>query len=113
MVKLLLMFALAMTTFVVVQQDSTIRRQHAVIREMMTNPACMVTPMHTDLFTFADSVVGAEHAFNTTLSLRRAGYKTRLAPRVMEGTTTRVLTVMATPAPRPSRKERGLDKYLR
>ncbi len=60
----------------------------------------------TDHFTFADNVAGLTHAFETTLSLRRAGFKTRLATRRIARTI--VQTVVATPKKRPTRRERGL-----
>jgi len=59
----------------------------------------------TERFTFADSEPGLVHAFNTALSLRRAGFRTRLVPEVMGHTT--VLVIHATPNPRPNRKARG------
>jgi len=64
----------------------------------------------TDRFTFADSVTGLATAFELTLALRRAGFRTRL------GTTTQTCgklppftlhTVYATPAPRANRTARG------
>jgi hypothetical protein len=67
----------------------------------------------TDRFTFADSVTGLATAFELTLALRRAGFRTRL------GTTTQTCgklpplppftlhTVYATPAPRANRAARG------
>lgn len=62
-------------------------------------------------YSFADSITGLTHAFNTSLNLRRHGFTTRLvqvpimlgkdAPGVMH-------TVVAKPPARPSRRERGL-----
>jgi hypothetical protein len=56
-------------------------------------------------YTFADSVAGLARAFSTTLSLRRAGFKTRLATRRIAGFA--IYTVIATPRKRATRKERG------
>lgn len=56
-------------------------------------------------FTFADSETGLEHAFTLSLSLRAAGFKTRLVTHVLSGFT--VHTVVAVPRLRPNRKERG------
>ena len=56
-------------------------------------------------YTFADSVAGLARAFSTTLSLRRAGFKTRLVTRRIAGFV--VHTVIATPPKRATRKERG------
>jgi hypothetical protein len=56
-------------------------------------------------YTFADNVAGLTQAWETTLSLRRAGFKTRLATRQIAQTT--VQTVVATPPKRPNRKQRG------
>ena len=64
----------------------------------------------TEHFTFADSVTGLGTAFELTLALRRAGFRTRLV------TTTQTCgelppftlhTVHATPAPRANRAARG------
>lgn len=60
----------------------------------------------TERFTFSDSATGLALAFETTLSLRRAGFRTHLETSVYSRTT--VHTVVATPALRPTRKERGL-----
>lgn len=67
--------------------------------------------MLKDRFTFADSVTGLEHAFDTTLTMRRHGYRTRLETTTMNvGKLTFVLhTVVATPPPRPTRAERGCN----
>jgi hypothetical protein len=45
-------------------------------------------------------------AISTTLALRRAGYKTRLAEREISGFP--VISIVATPPARLSRTERGL-----
>jgi hypothetical protein len=60
-------------------------------------------------FTFADSTTGLEHAFATTLALRRFGFTVRLSTHSVKGYT--VHTVIAAPPMRPSRKER-LAPYL-
>jgi hypothetical protein len=60
----------------------------------------------TENYTFPDNVAGLEAALETTLSLRRFGFKTRLAHRQLTRMTT-VVTVVATPPKRPNRKERG------
>ena len=62
--------------------------------------------MKPDLFTFPDTESGLSVAWDTTIALRRAGFKTRLAERQMSGYT--VHTVVATPPVRPTRKERGV-----
>ena len=55
----------------------------------------------TERFTFAASVAGLTHAFNTTLALRRAGFRTRLATRRLftfpTGEAGLAHTVLATP----------------
>jgi hypothetical protein len=56
-------------------------------------------------YTFANSAAGLEHALQTTLSLRAAGFKTRLVTRVLCRFT--VHTVVATPRRRATRRERG------
>jgi hypothetical protein len=67
--------------------------------------------MAEDRFTFADSFTGLEHAFFTTLVQRGFGARTRLATHTQTvGEKTFVLhTVVATPAPRPTRTERGCN----
>jgi hypothetical protein len=60
-----------------------------------------------DRFTFADSVTGLEHALVVTLSLRRAGFKTRLVTSTLAGFT--LHTVVSTPPKRPNRKARGAE----
>ena len=55
---------------------------------------------------FADTEAGLTHAYNITLVLRRSGFKTRL--RQAQIGTTALQVVEATPAVRPSRRERGL-----
>ena len=62
----------------------------------------------TERFTFADTCAGLEHALRATLTLRRAGFKTRLATRQLTRMTL-VHTVVATPAPRSTRRERGCN----
>lgn len=57
-------------------------------------------------FTFADSEAGLLRAMCTTLSLRRAGFTTKLVPTMWGSTLVHVLH--ATPAARLSRRERGL-----
>jgi hypothetical protein len=60
-------------------------------------------------FSFADSPTGLEHAFTTTLALRRFGFAVRLETHTQTvGKQTFTLhTVHATPPARPNRKERG------
>lgn len=67
--------------------------------------------MTEDRFTFADSVTGLEHALFTTLQQRAQGARTRLVTHTQTiGEKTFVLhTVVATQAPRPTRKERGCN----
>lgn len=59
----------------------------------------------TEHFTFADSETGLTLALLTTLSLRRHGFRTRLASRVLSRFP--VHTVVATRPTRPTRAERG------
>ena len=59
----------------------------------------------TEQYFFADTETGLAHAFRATLSLRRAGFKTRLAETLLHRTRLHVL--YATSAPRPNRKTRG------
>jgi hypothetical protein len=56
--------------------------------------------------TVPPTMSGLRLAISTTLSLRRHGYKTRLAERKLSGFT--VLSVVATPPARLSRTQRGL-----
>lgn len=63
--------------------------------------------MQQERHSFPDSESGLALAFNLTLSLRRAGFKTRLLPRVIG--TTSLHTLIATPATRPNRRARGCD----
>jgi hypothetical protein len=67
----------------------------------------------TDHFTFANSNAGLLHAFEIALSLRRFGFKTRLATRRLftfpTGEAGFVHTVVATPPTRPTRTERGCN----
>ena len=58
-------------------------------------------------FTFADDERGLVHAINRTLSLRAAGYKTRLVRHHLCATV--VLTVVAVSPKRPTRRERGCE----
>lgn len=60
----------------------------------------------TEHYTLPDTAAGLQQAWDTAVSLRRHGFKTRLATRQWGRTT--VHTVIATPKKRPSRKERGL-----
>lgn len=59
----------------------------------------------TEHFTFADSETGLTHALHVTCSLRRAGFKTRLATRRLPHGFV-VHTVVPTPRPRATRKDR-------
>jgi hypothetical protein len=59
----------------------------------------------TEHFTFPNTESGLTLALTLSLSLRRHGYRTRLAERAISHT--RVVTVVATPKPRPNRKARG------
>jgi hypothetical protein len=62
----------------------------------------------TEHFTFADSVEGLTHAFNLTLSLRRNGFRTRLATRVLDRSLPfTVHTVVATP---PQREKTAFER---
>jgi hypothetical protein len=58
-----------------------------------------------ELYTFADTAEGLGHAWDMTISLRRAGFKTRLKNRHVSHTN--VVTVVAGRPIRPNRKERG------
>lgn len=67
--------------------------------------------MQPDHYTFASyestgNALGLAGAWETTVNLRRHGYKTRLALRQITRTTL-VQTVVATPPQRPTRAERG------
>jgi hypothetical protein len=67
---------------------------------------------HEDRFHFADSVTGLEHAAHITVSLRRAGFRTRLSTAVIKlgtGHTGLLHTVHATPPARPTRTQRGAN----
>lgn len=59
----------------------------------------------TETFTFANTEAGLGHALCLTLSLRRAGFKTRVVETFRK--TTPLLILLAVPAPRPNRKTRG------
>ena len=63
-----------------------------------------------DHFTFPDTEAGLTLALLTTLSLRRHGFKTRLATRQLTRMTV-VHTVVATPPPRPNRAARGVQPW--
>ena len=67
--------------------------------------------METDRFTFADSFTGLSHALFTTLLHRAHGCKTRLVTHTQTvGKQVFTLhTVLSTPAPRPTRAERGCN----
>jgi hypothetical protein len=60
-------------------------------------------------FSFADSITGLEHAFTTTLALRRFGFTVRLETHSIKGYT--IHTVIAKPPARPNRTAR-LAPYL-
>ena len=57
----------------------------------------------TERYTFGEHFLGL--AMEHTLRLRRAGFRTRLTTTTFHGFT--LHTVEATPAPRPTRAERG------
>lgn len=59
-----------------------------------------------DTYTLPDTPSGAVLVFNLTLSLRKANYKTFVRPERIGRFD--VLVLYASPAKRPSRKERGL-----
>ena len=61
--------------------------------------------MAEDRFTFPNNAHGLAHAWQCALHLRSFGYATRLAVR--QWGKYRVVTVIAMPATRPNRKERG------
>jgi len=63
--------------------------------------------MLVERYSFPDSEAGLTQALHTTLTLRHFGFKTRLATRELSRFT--VHTVIATPAPRPNRRERGCE----
>ncbi len=58
-----------------------------------------------DRYTFGDSCLALGNAYDTTLNLRRAGFKTHLETHTLAGYV--LNTVVAAPAPRPNRAERG------
>lgn len=60
--------------------------------------------MMTEHYSFADSPTGLLLAWLTSVSLRRHGFKTRLATRNLAGHVLR--TVVAKPPARPPRSER-------
>jgi hypothetical protein len=62
----------------------------------------------TEHFTFPATDNGLELALETTLTLRRNGFKTRLATRRFTGGTD-VFTVVAVRPPTANRKERGCE----
>lgn len=62
-------------------------------------------PNNAEHYTFPDTTHGIKLAWDTAVSLRRHGFKTRLATRQWGVFT--VHTVIATPPKRPNRKERG------
>jgi hypothetical protein len=59
-----------------------------------------------DTYTLPDTPDGAALAFNLSVSLRKAGYKTFMRPETLGRFA--VLVLYVTPAKRASRKERGL-----
>jgi hypothetical protein len=59
--------------------------------------------MNKELHTFPNTVEGLEFAFHLSLSLRRAGFKTRLAERTMGRFN--VVTVVATQPASTRRKD--------
>lgn len=59
----------------------------------------------TEHYTFPNSATALPLIIRTTLSLRRAGFKTRLVERQLTAHTV-VQTVVATPPTRPTRRER-------
>ena len=63
----------------------------------------MATAEH---YSFANNAHGLAHAWQCALHLRAFGYATRLAVR--QWGKYRVVTVIAMPPARPTRKERGL-----
>ena len=63
--------------------------------------------MKPDLFTFPNTESGLALAWETTVSLRRAGFKTRLVEPLIFNY--RVIRVIATPPARPNRKARGCE----
>lgn len=68
--------------------------------------------MMQDRFSFADSITGLQLAFDTTLRLRRYGCRTRLVTvpiMLTQGMPAVMYTVVSTPAPRPTRAERGCN----
>ncbi len=64
-----------------------------------------------DRYSFADSITGLTHAFNTSLNLRRHGFTTRLVQipiTLCKGVPGIMHTVIAKPPARATRRERGL-----
>ena len=59
----------------------------------------------TERFCFAETVEGLAGALHTTISLRLAGFKTRLTTEVVAHFP--LYVVHAIPATRPTRRERG------
>jgi hypothetical protein len=59
----------------------------------------------TERYTFANTPTGLTLMLRTTVSLRRAGFKTHASKSVFHGFT--IYTLTATAAPRPNRRERG------
>lgn len=62
-------------------------------------------------YSFADSITGLTHAFNTSLNLRRHGFTTRLVQvpiTLCKGVPGVMHTVVAVSASKPTRVERGL-----
>ena len=63
-------------------------------------------------YSFADSITGLEHAFDTSLNLRRHGHRTRLVTvpiMLTQGVPGVMHTVISTPPTRPNRTERGCN----
>jgi hypothetical protein len=57
-------------------------------------------------YTLPHDEAGLGLLFHLTVSLRRAGHKTRVVERLLSGRTP-VVTLVAKPKQRPNRKERG------
>jgi hypothetical protein len=64
----------------------------------------------TEHFTFPTTEAGLTLALETTLSLRRAGFRTRTVERVLHGF--EVVTVLATLRPRPRTAFQNLNATL-
>lgn len=62
-------------------------------------------PNNAEHLTLPDTHAGVGLAWDVTISLRRTGFRTRLATR--QWGACRVHTVVAVPPKRPTRKERG------